>query len=391
MEGPPAMSRSRRSPGVFGTVMAATYLSVHRSVVHRAVASGALIPDGRTPGGQVRFLRATLDAYREAHGRGGESMSGAAVAPTHDTDVERQALQKIVQLLALQAAPEALYQHALMIIGETRPQFEVAFIGLRRPTEELPNNLDVVAHKGFSAEVINTFRALPPTGGYLSTAVIESGKPVWHEDALATLDALPRGAALFAQRLGLRAYVAIPLPGEDRSVGVLGLMSRSPLASSDREMAFLGDLASVFAVVLEEVMARHELATLISAAHEISGMAMKLAADGSAVGSLAQLISKYRQLSGATAVGVAGLGTDVTSMDAHLEALIAEARASGSQRVWPPGMTRPTKLAVSIRLRDGSYGGVGAAWREHRKWWHRDFELLNVFAAACYIVSSGVL
>ncbi len=389
------MSRSRRSPGVFGTVMAAVYLGVHRSVIHRAVASGALIPDWHTPGGQVRFSRETLDAYRQARGRGGEPMSGADVAPPHDANVERQALQQIVQLLALQAAPEALYQRALMIIGETRPQFEVAFIGLRRPTEELPNNLDVVAHMGFSAEVINIFRALPPTGGYLSTAVIESGKLVWHEDALATLDALPPGAALFAQRLGLRAYVAIPLPGEDRSVGVLGLMSRKPLASSDREIAFLGDLASVFAVVLEEVMARHELATLLSAAHEISGLAMKLAADGSAVGRLAQLVSTYRQLSGATAVGVAGLGTDVISLDAHLEALIAEARASGSQRVWPiePGMTRPspTRLAVSIRLRDGSYGGVGAAWREQRKRWHRDFELLNVFAAACYIVSSGVL
>lgn len=237
--------RSGESAGgegrLLGAQAAARHLGIHRSTLHLAVRRGALVPDERTPGGHLRFTRATLDAYRDRAARD--------AAPGGEAQV--RAMRAIGSVTRGLVAGDSLARVAEAAAGGllgALPGLDGCFIALVTPQPGDPHALQVVARCGMPPQIIEEFLRLRRTFRFAATTTVRTLEAEVREDA--ETEPLHTGTRHVSRLWRVGAYAAYPIAVDDRPLGALLGASHRPRRFSPAERAFLQALADLLALAM---------------------------------------------------------------------------------------------------------------------------------------------
>jgi hypothetical protein len=375
----------------FGAQEASSFLGVHRSTLHTAVRQGLVAPDGRTPGGHMRFREETLLAFREQLAEGAATSGGGVFAPMH-------ALAGIASLLAQGADLEHISSAAIAGIRSALPSADMTFVAVRAGIPLDPLQLRVVASEGFPQWVFSDYARLNKTFKFSTAIVLRTGEMEVCEDTSA--EPIHTGTARLCQLLHVKAYAVVPI-GRNEVRGVLVCGCRRARVFSEHDRAFLRGIADELAAVLAVTGQRDQLAANLDAARELISDAFARRArcdaelDEWAPGDYGRVTSGLRQaflrLSGATDVCTLGFGADLTTENARLRSLASTARgAEGSARErWREEGVACSALGVGLPLAGHERAGVAAVWCGERRWHDADSAVLVSFAGA-YALAVGL-
>lgn len=225
----------------FGTQEAAKLLGLHRSTINVAVRKRLLIPDELTPGGHLRFRRATLEAFRERLAACPATGGGAATAP----------LGLLADLCGLLARNVSLDAFAAQIVaGLPRALPGVTMCAIARVVAEPDDRFSprVIAHSQLPDEVRVRFEQLKSTFKFAVTTVLRTLSPEYCEDTAAA--PLHTGTLELQRIWTLGSYAALPIVAGDRPVGALICAGPTPRHFTEHDQALLGAVADLLSVAL---------------------------------------------------------------------------------------------------------------------------------------------
>lgn len=383
-----------------GAQEAAVFLGVHRSTLHAAARQGTIVPDGRTPGGHMRFALATLERFRDRLVTSPATGDGGAFAPV-------RALASLAHQLVSPSDLESACVAAVAGVRSAIPGIEMCVLAIRSGDHGEDTRLRVAAQEGFPSWVFDEFRRLRGTFKYATTAALRSRESDFCENVAER--SLHAGTERIVRGLGLRAYATLPLVANDEALGVLVCAARSPMTFSEHDRAFLRGVVDELAAMLARGAERRSLLARVSASHALTSaaFALRLERDTNragkserkgghgAAGTLAASASErmgalFRDLTGADAVCALGFGRDLPTRDPHLLSLTCQACAGDDlvEERWTVDGVAYTGAAASVPLNAGLRGGVGAVWRGKHARMEADHALLVTFAGA-YLLGVG--
>jgi excisionase family DNA binding protein len=374
----------------FGAQEAARFLGVHRSTLHMAVRQGLIAPDGRTPGGHMRFREETLLAFREQLAEGAATSGGGVFAPMH-------ALAGIASLLAQGADIEHISSAAIVGIRSALPSVDMAFVAVRAGVPRDPLQLHVVACEGFPQWVFSDYARLHKTFKFSTAIALRTGEMEVCEDT--TTELIHTGTARMCQLLRVNSYAVVPV-GRTEVRGVLVCACRRPRVFSEHDRAFLRGIADELATAIAVAGRSERLAANLDASRALiadafarrarcdAGLDEQAQADGRVTSGLRQA---FLRLSGAADVCTLGFGADLPTEDTRLRRLASAARGAE----WPvreqwreEGIVR-NGLGVGLPLAGDERAGVAVVWRGERPWPDADAAVLVSFAGA-YALAVGL-
>lgn len=237
---------------LYGTQEAAKALGLHRSTINVAVRKRLLIPDERTPGGHLRFCRATLDAFRERLTAGPATGNGAATNAVC-------LLAELCDLVAREVSLDLLGAHVVAELPRALPGIEMCAIA--RVAAESQDRLapQIIASSQLPDEVWSRFEQLKTTFRFAITTVLRTLRPEYCEDTSAA--ALHTGTLELRQMWALGSYAALPAIAAGRSVGALVCAGPTPRQFTDDDRALLSAVAGLLSVaVARSASGDHSLA-----------------------------------------------------------------------------------------------------------------------------------
>jgi GAF domain-containing protein len=374
-----------------GIGAAAKYLGIHRSTLDLAVLHHDIIPDTRTPRGHRRFSRATLESYRaQLNGprhRARTSGGGGAWTP-------REALlATLIHQVADGMDLVEVCQRAIAGIQALRPEVTMGFVCERFEDPSDPHALRLVAQVGLKLNVTSQYadmRSNVHSGErFAVVTLLTSGQAERCNDT--TLPGTRLGTNVMMTQLGGLSYLLLPLTALGAVIGIMGFISPRKHAFSEVDEQYLTTLADLLAAKMRVHQLRAHLHQLVRATGELAASGLKHraappAADGDVLAQrLRDLVSAYREATGAFAVRTTGLTVDILVEDAQLADLAREAAAPNSDppvRIWREGDSSHTGTSVTIPLPNGQRAGIAAGWHGSRLEWSTDRAVLNVLAAA---------
>ncbi|MGH2487245.1 MAG: helix-turn-helix domain-containing protein, partial [Ktedonobacterales bacterium] len=150
-----------------GAQEAAVFLGVHRSTLHAAARQGTIVPDGRTPGGHMRFALATLERFRDRLVSSPATGDGGTFAPV-------RALAMLAHQLVEQAGPDSIYMAAVAGVRSAIPGIDMCVLAIRVGDHGDDTSLRIAAQEGFPRWVFDEFRRLRGTFKFATTAALRS-------------------------------------------------------------------------------------------------------------------------------------------------------------------------------------------------------------------------
>lgn len=380
---------------LIGAQEAARFLGVHRSTLHAAVRQGVVVPDSRTPGGHMRFSRATLERFREHLTSCPATGDAASVAPI-------RAFAALAHHMVEPTGFEHICRTAISGIRPALPGIDMCVLAIRTADHSDQNRLHVVAQEGFPTWVFDEFHRLRKTLRYATTAALRSRQPDFCDDVDQRV--LHAGTQRLARNLALGAYAVLPLSAGDESLGVLVCAAHQPRVFGEYDRAFLQGVADELAGALAGASERNRLLLAVQAGERLTSEALRLRlaprdaaepahndkrrAPSSAAKRMGDL---FRELTGAAEVCALGFDADLPTRNPHLLALSCEACAGDSPVTdqWNENGTPYTGVAASAPLAPGRRAAVAAAWQGKRADTSADHGLLITFAGA-YLLAIGM-
>jgi excisionase family DNA binding protein len=362
-----------------GMVEAARLLGLHRSTLHLAIQQRQIQPDRYTPGGHVRFRRATLEAFRAR-------LADAPAAGGMSARIRE--LGSMARRLTLARDSAAICQTALDCICQAERNVDMCYIALHRPSERDPLGLQPVASWALPEGFFAFYERLRPSYDFTTTAVLASGEPRIYADT--TEDRLPRGSSLLVRWTKTRSYAVLPILGRDRPIGVIVVLSRAPHTFGPSELLFLTGVAAQLSVALVSVRQLARWQTALRGAQQLTGRMFRSPTGGTPPSALVDLAAAYRMASSACGVCTLGLADDLRMAGPRALQLAQRARETGhpQRAVWRQGRGATTGLAACIPQADGPDGAVAATWQGLREHCEADQVLLVIFGEACAALSS---
>ena len=232
--------REREGERLYGTQEAAKLLDLHRSTLNLAVRKRMLIPDGRTPGGHLRFRRTTLEVFRERMAAG-PATGGASIAPVY-------LLADLCSLLVDDTAPETLAERIVSGMPQALPGIEMCFVArvVAEPEDRLAPH--IIARSHLPDDVWALFEQLKTTFRFAVTTVLRTLSPEYCQDASAA--PLHTGTLELRRIWSLGSYAALPAVSDGRPVGALMCAGPAPRHFTEHDRALLGAVADLLAVAL---------------------------------------------------------------------------------------------------------------------------------------------
>lgn len=368
---------------MFAAQAAADLLGIHRSTLYLAVRRLKLIPDAYTPGGHVRFHRATLERFSERlaldSATGGDGSIARAVA---------SAVASLTRCSRLEPVCEAVVDAALT----TCPGFEsilaVAHI------EDCPcrDDLRLLAARDLSKRLCSEYRWLRRRPGleFITSLVIHQQTPFLCADLLAPSAIVPDGGLLALTNAGYRSCVALPCVADGLTLGVLACLGRAPCSLSEPEIVALRNLADVLSVALRRW--RRDEATQRQT--EAIGALMRQTQRAHGVAAPTDELSMLRRIcqQGARARlvgewGIAAAQEFATEPPAPLADLLRAAAAADAPQRAEWADDDGGRIALAIPAQEG-HAAVGAVWRRQDLCTGMELALLQVYAQVCSAISS---
>ena len=398
-----------------GVQEAATYLGIHRATLFRAISSGMIVADYKTPMGRARFRQQTVDAFRE------KLKAEAATSHKH-VDAPLRVLAKLANLCSGSSPstnPVAAIAEVTQSLCAPAGAFDVAAVAIRVPDENDPFALRILAAHGLTERLKAAYQCLRPCEEFPVTIAMRTGVPVICSDMGAY--PFPHTTASRALTLnGIVSYAAYPIAtgiGVSREViGVLVVCGHAPHKFSRREELFLGGVADALSAcitssalraniiqtntvyLLTPDLALNTASQLLETAFE---QARRRDTSPSGVDGIVSLCHMFSERSYALATWVEGFpprarghtNSGEEEDDAllrhylnNLQSLVWQTRgANGLRREqW---QSRVTAVALSLSLPAGDRVAVGAVWPGVRAEVKAEQILLSTLASACSLVS----
>jgi GAF domain-containing protein len=374
----------------FGAQEAARFVGIHRSTLHAAVRQGVIVPDGRTPGGHVRFREQTLLAFRHQLAEGSATSSGV-FAPMH-------VLADLAHLLAVPEDFACLSAAAIDGIRSALSGVDICAVAVRAGDPHDPVRLRAVARHGFPDWVFDSYARLHKTFKFSTTVALVYGEMEVRSDT--SQGTMHTGTARICRALGIGAYAIVPIGAEPDAPGVIICACHRPRDFSDHDRAFLRGIADQLAAALKADSQRDQLTANLDAARELIATALAIRGRASTVDGEPRTLAERARIdlrdvfmrhSGAEHVCALGFHADLPVADLHL--LEMACKACGSNEPvwdqWREGGVLHTGVGASVPLRTGTRGGVAAAWLGERPQIEADHTLLTAFAGA-YVLALGL-
>lgn len=381
-----------------GSVEAARLLRMNRSSINYAVNKGYLKPDGRTPKGQLRFKEETILAYGA---RGSTATAGTGARAREDAAAREARLDLLRQLaseLATGTDVDEICKHALVGIRQIHSNIHLAAVAELKPTAADPLHANLLASEGVSSQLLKQASRFGRIRDLAYRQVFESGDMLRCDDTLtATLTPTSR---LFVTHSRILSFRVLPIKEGVRTIGLLMTYSNVAHAFSDVADAFLSQIAEQLAAAITSNNRTTKLQDYLTYAGDLMMRGMEEYAVGGVATfarleeMLAGMAQAYCDATGAyTVICTAGPPAPGMVQDERVRAL-AEFAAQ-SRRVeadeWRTDEGRVMAIATPVPVGGGAFAGMAAAWREERRSWHADIEVLRIFAAACILALSGLL
>lgn len=234
---------------LLGAQAAAHYLGVHRSTLHLAIRQGALAPDGRTPGGHVRFRRATLDTYRQRLGEAAATGEAALSGPM-------RAVRELTGVLLAGAAPEEMAQRTVEELRRALAGLDTCVVAAVAPRSGDPLALRLLASYGMPDHVLDEFRRTHRTFRFACTTVLRTLDAEVCEDT--SRGHLHTGTRRVARFWPVGAYAILPVVADEQPLGFVVCASQRPRRFNAAERTFLQTVADLLALSLRSAVAREE-------------------------------------------------------------------------------------------------------------------------------------
>jgi excisionase family DNA binding protein len=398
-----------------GVQEAATYLGIHRATLFRAMSSGMIVADYKTPMGRARFRQQTVDAFKE------KLKAEAATSHKH-VDAPLRVLAKLANLSSGSSPstnPVATIVEVTQSLCAPVGAFDVAAVAVRVPDENDPFALRILAAQGLTERFKAAYQCLRPCEDFPITDAMRTGEPVICDD----LHAHPFRQATVSRVMiqnSVISYAVFPIAtggGAAREViGALVVCGHTPHKFSQREELFLGGVADALSACITNSALRDNIiqtntvhlmtpdlalntaSLLLETAFE---QARRRDTAPSGVDAIVSLCNMFSERSYALATWVEGFpprargGTSGGEEEddallrhylSNLQSLVWQTRgANGLRREqW---QSRVTAVALSLALPAGDRVAVGAVWPGVRAEVKAEEILLSTLASACSLVS----
>jgi GAF domain-containing protein len=390
------MAKIKPASRYVGSVTAARTLGVSRSTIHKAVKTGALVPDLRTPRGHVRFTSETLEMFREE--LTAETLREVSREQAPHAPARRVASGAVQQARLLAAIPQSLTstseapevcRKALDVIGQLVPHVDMSHVALAMPSDENPLAARVVAHNGYTAEAAATYRELGRAAGPFTTdEAIRTGRLVRIEMPGPPDQKVPSGTMVFFRQLEVRTLLALPLLSGGTCLGALVVLSHRERAWSATEIELLQAVAEHVAATVAAAKLLSKRRRMLSGGRDLVLTALSLKGAAPLTTAVERLAETYRGASDAAGVCLLGLGQDLLVGDERLREHAARARQDGMPRLDLVGAedSMQTVVASALDLPGGGRVGLAAIWPGRRTDLEAQHKLLTIFGGACLLV-----
>jgi signal transduction histidine kinase/GAF domain-containing protein len=201
-----------------------------------------------------RYDEADLSLAEELGRRAGIAIDNARTHQAERRAHERaDRLQRVTARLAAALTPEEVYE-AVLGEGIASCDARSGLLALLDPTGE---HLEVVAHSGYDAALMEAWRRFPVAGDYPLSEAVRERSGVFCETAEERDRRFPEMGQL---ELPNHALVCLPLPGSDRLLGGIVLGFPAPRTLDEAERAFLSAVATQSGQALERAQLASALA-----------------------------------------------------------------------------------------------------------------------------------
>lgn len=412
--------RNREVTGehLIGVQEAATYLGIHRATLFRALSSGVIVADYRTPRGQARFRQETINAFKE-------QLQAQATGYNH-ADVSVRVLARLARLssgTSPSTNPIRVIKEVIRSFCPPVGLFDMVVLAIRVPDKHDPFALRVLAEQGFPKQLKAAYACLRPCEEFPVNRAMSTGAPAICDDIRS--HPFPHTSALRAMtQNGIISYAAFPIAtgsGRTRAViGTLVVCGRAPYKFSRRDELFLGAVADALSACITNSALRATIIQTDDANALDSETALTVASDlleaaydhawslrvgTQSVSGIKLLCDLFERRSYALATLVDGFpleacGANSATGEAHgdgqesekqvqylsnLRSLVVRTR-SGHGVKWEQ-WSEATAVALPVPLPSGAPGAVGAVWPGRRVEVVAEEILLSTLASACAVVS----
>ena len=373
-----------------GSVAAAQELGVSRSTIHKAVKTGTLVPDMRTPHGHARFRPETLEAFRED--MASETLREVAHEPLpHGSIQQARLLAAMVQSLTTTSEVPEICKAAFGMVKQLVPNVHMGHVALHMPTDGDPWAVQVVAHEGYPADTAGTYRELGRSAGPFTTEeVVRTGRMVRIEAPRQPGREVRHGTAVFMRQLNVHTFLALPLMARGQCIGALVVLSHRAYAWSAAEIELLQAVADHVGATVSAAQLLTKRRRLLSGGCDLVMRALNLKGTMPAEAALQRLAEEYRRASAAVGVCLRGIGHDLLIGDERLLEHAAQAQKDGVPKLDfldVAGLIQ-TVVASALDLPSGERAGLAALWPGRRSDLEAQHKLLTIFGGACVLVLS---
>lgn len=384
---------------LYGTQEAAELLGIHRSTLHLAVRKHLLPADAVTPGGHLRFRRATLEIFRER-------LRSEPATTEADSALHAHVLVRIAHALAGRAELENMFQETLSHLCDARLGIAMACIGIRTAAFPRIDKPRLVAIRGYPDWFLPEYERVRPDAEQAAIRAQRLHEVVvradTHDPHLQT-DAVVR----LLRRADVRSYVAAPIVNERDVLGVLVAASKTPRRFGASELLLLRGVADELALALRalkiaQTQETEQLGHYLTLSQRLTQRALELRAGGPHHGSgsasrvspadLADLGRLFQREVGAYEVCALGFdrSLDLRATYPALPLLACQACAGDAlvSEQWTENGTVHTALAASVRMASGDRAGVAVMWKRSYPAGEAEHALLVAFAGAFALATS---
>lgn len=397
-----------------GVQEAANYLGIHRATLFRALSSGLLVADFKTPKGRSRFRLETIEAFREKLKVQAATSQDHVYAPV-------RIMAKLASLCsgsAQSANPVAVINETLRLLCPPESDFSMACVAIRVPSDTDPYGIELLAELGITERLKASYTCLRPCEEFPITIALRTSEPQICEDI--RKHPFPQASATRAlAQNAIASYAVLPLAtgvGAARETfGALALCGRARHTFSYQERLFLQAVADAMSACIVHGSLLNSITQRQSAYVLTADMAVDIASrlleiafakarhpetPSSSALPVQFLCDFFTEQSRALATWVDGFpphacgdtlggsrdGTQHHQYRGNLQSLVLRTRtADGLKREqW---QSRVTAVALPVLLPSGQRGAVGAVWPGVRETVAAEEILLSTLATACSVVS----
>lgn len=408
---------------LLGIQEAATYLGMHRATLLRAVNTGIITPDIKTPKGRSRFRLETIEQFRTMLKRQAATSREYIYGP----------IKIIANLASLLTESSATYDKPRAVMLDTlhslcAPQgaFDMACVVVRAPSKADPYDryaISILEEVGVPASLIAAYTHLRPSEDFPVTVALQTGE-LQKCDGYDGYDFPNSTVARVLAQHNIISYAAVPLitieNGKREAIGALVVCARTPHTFTRQELVFLGGVAAALSACImhgsldplllrkqgDPVLLRKRNVPLLTSAMALDTVsrlqetAFSRLRDPSAELPIESLCDLLVDRSNALVALVDGFpsqdcgNTSVLSQDDevlchyrdNLQTLVQRTCAADDlkREAWE---SKVTAVALPVALPSGCHGAVGAVWPGVREELTAEKVVLTALASACSMVA----